>query len=212
MVVANIVREQPLQMEFVHCDDVVQQLMAATLDPSLRNAILPRAFERSPHWPDPQRANGRWHIYSVLAIPIEDQESRSRLERKRFPELLNDPQARRMLGDIEVENLTAIMTDHEEAVEHAEPEGWNCEEVHRRDGFSVIAKKGQTALGWLRISWCSFHPPGNRSLSNIEAQHEKLPVDARCSPSCILGHHAKDQFPHFLRNRSSPNRPSHFGN
>jgi len=29
--------------------------------------------------------------------------------------------------------------------------GWNGEEVHRRDGFSVIAKKGQPAFGWLRL-------------------------------------------------------------
>jgi hypothetical protein len=37
-------------------------------------------------------------------------------------------------------------------------------------------------------------------------------VDARRSPSWILGHHAKDQFPNFLRSLPSPNRPSHFGN
>jgi len=33
-----------------------------------------------------------------------------------------------MLGYLEVDNLTTIVTDHEEAVEHAEPEGWNGEE------------------------------------------------------------------------------------
>ncbi len=49
-----------------------------------------------------------------------------------------------MFGDIAVENLTTIVTDDEEAVEHAKSEGWNGEEVHRRDGFSVIPQKGQT--------------------------------------------------------------------
>jgi len=29
-----------------------------------------------------------------------------------------------MLGDIEVENLTTIVTDHEEAVKHGERDGW----------------------------------------------------------------------------------------
>ncbi len=37
-------------------------------------------------------------------------------------------------------------------------------------------------------------------------------MDARRSPSWILGHHAKDQFPNFLRSLSSPYRPAHFGN
>jgi hypothetical protein len=39
---------------------------------------------------------------------------------------------------IDVENLTTIVIDHEEAVEHAEPEGWNGEEVHRRDGYRSL--------------------------------------------------------------------------
>jgi hypothetical protein len=39
-----------------------------------------------------------------------------------------------VLGHIEVENLTTIVTEHEvhvEHVEHAEPDGWNGEEIHR---------------------------------------------------------------------------------
>jgi hypothetical protein len=45
MVVADILTEQPLQMAFVHCDDVVQQITAATLDPPLRHTVLPRTLE-----------------------------------------------------------------------------------------------------------------------------------------------------------------------
>src|ERR1700680_1308467 len=114
-------------MAFIHCNDVVQQIAAATLDPSLRDTVLPRAFERGPHEPDLQGSHRCRNLDSILAIPVEDQEPGSRFKWKRFPQLLHDPQARRMLRDIDVENLTMIVTDHEEAVEHAEAEGWNGE-------------------------------------------------------------------------------------
>jgi hypothetical protein len=76
VVVANVVRKQPSQMAFIHCNNMVQQIAAATFDPTFRYTVLPRTFERGPHRPDPQRANGIWHLCSVLAIPIEDQEPR----------------------------------------------------------------------------------------------------------------------------------------
>ena len=212
VVVADVFREQSLQMAFVHCNDVVQQVTAATLDPSLRDAILPRTFEGGSHRPDLQRSNDCGNLHSILAIPVEDEKPGSRFKRKRFPQLLHDPQARRMLGDVEVQNASTVVTDDEEAVEHTEGNRWNGEEVHRRDGFPMIAQKGEPAFGRFGISRCSFHPARDRSLGNIETEHEKLAVDARRSPSWILGHHAKDQFPNFLRSLSSSDRPSHSGN
>jgi len=97
-----------------------------------------------------------------------------------------------MFRDIDVKNLTTIVTDHEEAVEHAEPDGRNRKEVHRRDGFSVIAQKGEPSFGRLRVSRRTIHPAGYGALRNIETQHEELPVNARRAPSRILGHHLKD--------------------
>ena len=45
VVVAEVRRKQPLQMAFIDCNDVIQQVTAATADPALREAILPRTFE-----------------------------------------------------------------------------------------------------------------------------------------------------------------------
>ena len=65
-------------------------------------------------------------------VPIKDQELVLVFSRKRFSQLLRDPQATRMLGDVEVQNAPAIMSDHKDAVENAEREGWDSEEIHRR--------------------------------------------------------------------------------
>jgi hypothetical protein len=57
---------------------------------------------------------------------------------KRLAQLLDDPTARRMLRDVNVQDAPPIMTDDEEAVEHAERNRWHSEEVHCRDRLSMV--------------------------------------------------------------------------
>jgi len=51
-----------------------------------------------------------------ITIAVEDQEPRSQLELKRFPKLLNNPEARRMLCDVEVQSTPPVMPNDEEAI------------------------------------------------------------------------------------------------
>src|SRR5260370_4059152 len=51
-----------------------------------------------------------------------------------------------------------IVTDDEKAIEHAEGDRRNSEEVHRSNRFSVITEKGKPALARLRISRLQIHP------------------------------------------------------
>ena len=104
-----------------------------------------------------------------------------------------------MFGDIEVQNASAIVANDEEAVEQAEIDCGDGEEVHRGDGFPVVAKKGKPALAKLRILRRSFHPAGNRSFGDVKTEHEKFSVDARGSPAGVLGDHLEDQIASFFR-------------
>ncbi len=61
---------------------------------------------------------------------------------KRLPQLLDDPTARRMLRDINVQDAPTIVTDDEEAVENAERHRWHREEVHGGNRFPMVAKEG----------------------------------------------------------------------
>jgi hypothetical protein len=93
-------------------------------------------------------------------------------------------------------------------IQHTKGDRRYGEEVHRDNRFAVIAKKSKPAFAWLWIWRRSFHPTGDRSLGNIETQHQKLPVDARCSPGWIFCDHAENQFPHFLRSKQAAMRGS----
>ena len=98
-----------------------------------------------------------------------------------------------MFGDVEVQNAPAIVADDEEALEYAEGDCGNGEEIHRGDGFLVVTQKGQPALGWVWVCENSFHPAGNGSFGNIKTEHEKFSVDAGSSPAGVLGHHLEDE-------------------
>jgi hypothetical protein len=110
-----------------------------------------------------------------------------------------------------MQNAPPIMVDDEKAVEQIEGDRRNSEEVHRSDGFPMIAKEGEPTFGWLGIPRSSFHPAGDRSLGKIKPEHEKLAMDARRAPIWILNNHSEDQLPSLLRRLFSPNLRPDFG-
>ena len=82
-------------MAFIHCDNVVQQVSSAAFDPTLRNPVLPGTLEGGAERAYFQGSNGRGNLQPVFRIPVEDQKPGRRVEGKRLPELLNNPQLRR---------------------------------------------------------------------------------------------------------------------
>src|SRR5438445_7812152 len=112
-----------------------------------------------------------------------------------------------MLCDIEVQDTPTVVTDDETAIERAEGDRRNREQVHRGNRFPVITEKGKPAPGRLRISRRPFHPTRDRSLRDIKTEHAKLAMDAWRSPRGVLNDHSEDQFLNLLRRRLPPDRP-----
>jgi len=127
MVVTNILGEQSLQMAFIHRDNVVQQVLSATFDPTLRYTVLPGTLEGGADRGYIQGSEGPGNFQPVFRIPIEDEIPGSRPKWKRLPQLLDDPTARRMLRDVNVQDASTIVADDEEAVERAERDRWHGE-------------------------------------------------------------------------------------
>src|SRR5712692_67170 len=118
---------------------------------------------------------------TILGVPIEDEKSRSRLFGESLPQLLNDPATGGMSRYIEMQHPSAIMTYNEEAIEYAERQRWYGEEIHRGDGLPMIAQKGEPTFSGLRISRRSAHLTGAGSFRDVEAQHQQLTVNTRCT-------------------------------
>ena len=49
VIIADVLNQKPLQMLFVDGYHMIEQVMAATLDPTLRNPVLPGTLERGPY-------------------------------------------------------------------------------------------------------------------------------------------------------------------
>ena len=211
MVVTNILRQQSPQMAFIQRNNLVQQVSSAASHPPLRDAILPRRSERSLLGNDPGGFHRCDYLEAELLIAIKDHVFVRGFQGKRLPQLLNDPSARRMLRDVNVQDAPPIMTNDEEAVEHTERDRWHREEVHRRNRFPMISKEGQPALGPVRISRDSFHPTGDGSLGKFKTEHAEFPMDPRRSPGGVLNDHTEDQFPNLLGRRPSSDLPPDCG-
>jgi hypothetical protein len=112
-----------------------------------------------------------------------------------------------MPRDAEMQHTPAIVADDEETAENTKCKGWDGEEVHRRDHFTMVTQEGEPTFGSLGISRGSSHPTGDRSLGDVKTQHQQLAVDTRRAPGGILAHYPKDEIPHFLRNPFSADHP-----
>src|SRR3989442_7768416 len=164
VVVANILREPVFQVAFVNCDDVIQEITPATPYPTLCHSILPRTFERGADWTHAEGSNRCGDFQSILGITIKDDEPWSGFKWKCFSQLLDDPQACRMLCDIEVQDAPTVVTDDEKTIKGAERDRRNREEVHFGNRFPGSAEKEKPAPGWLRVSRRPFHPTRDRSV------------------------------------------------
>lgn len=85
LVVAEVFREPSLQMTFVECGDVIQQVTVATAYPTLGNSVLPRTLERSADTFGFHRSDRGGDFRSILGIPVEDEKPGCRPKWKCLP-------------------------------------------------------------------------------------------------------------------------------
>jgi len=116
-----------------------------------------------------------------------------------------------MTRDVEVEDTPTVVTDEEEAVQETEGDRGHREQVHGSNGFPVIAKKSEPTPCGLRVSWRLPHPARDRSLGHVKPKHYQFAVNARRTPSRILGDYLKDQVPDLPGQRLPPHSPPRSG-
>ena len=198
VIITDVLVHEAFQMPFVENDHMVEQISAAVPDPSLRNAVLPRASEAGLLGLDAEARHGVDHLRIEAGAVIEDQIARRGVVRERFPQLLSDPGARRMPGHVAVEDAPPIMRNDEKAVKNAEGERRHGEEVHRGNRFAMVVQKSYPSLCRLGIAGRFSHPAQHGSFRNIETKHLQLSVNPRRAPSGVVGDHAEDQLAQFF--------------
>ena len=109
VVVTDIIAEQSFQMGLVLSYHVVEKFTATASGPTLRHFILPRASNRRLYGCYFQIANGGRHFESVFGIMIEQQEFGTFGKGEGFSKLLGNPDAGRVLHDIDVDLVGPVI-------------------------------------------------------------------------------------------------------
>ena len=92
------------------------------------------------------------------------------LVREGVDDLPGGPFGAGMRGNIEVDDLAAIVTEHDEDIQDAERHGRNREEVAGRDVWYVIVQEGPPGLR--RRFPPEGHVPGHRPFGDVVTQQE----------------------------------------
>src|SRR6266478_35095 len=92
-----------------------------------------------------------------------------------------------------MDDPSAMMSEHDENEQYAEPGGGNREEIEGDEISDMVGEEGPPSLGCR----CAplRHQPGNGALREVEAELEELGMDAWRTPEGIRRGHAPDQSP-----------------
>jgi hypothetical protein len=192
-------------MHLVDHDDVIEQLAPTSSDPTLSDPVLPRRTKRYPLGCRPDRCDRVDDRPTEELVSIEDEVLRSRIERERFSDLLHDPARRWCIRDVEMNDLSTMMTDYDEHIEYAKGRGEDGEEVHRGDDFAVVLQERFPLLTSSAAGRQIQQAPRHRPLGDIDSEHEQLSMDPLRSPSIVVAH-AIDQIANLALNPRSPAR------
>ena len=133
-------------MALVEDKDAIKALAADTADDPLDVRILPRGASCGNDFLDAHVLDLRAEEVSVNRVTIAKQEARRFVVRKRFNDLLSRPLGCRMRGDVEVGEMSSMMTKNHEGEQYAERRCRYCEEIDGNDIAGMIVEKGPPRL------------------------------------------------------------------
>src|ERR1700716_900596 len=117
---------------------------------------------------------------AISPIPIADQIAGSLFPTASFRELICDPFCCRMRCNAKPQNLSSTMPHNQQAVEQPKRDCRDDEQIHRRHAVGMIIEKCFPTLG--RRPSTPGHILGYARLTDIDAELEKLSMDARRAP------------------------------
>ena len=87
-----------------------------------------------------------------------------------------------MLRDIQMEDPSTTVLDHEEAIQHAKRHSGHGEEIHGYDDVAVIAKESNPAFAGVVGRGQAPEIARNSAFRDVESEFQKLTVNSRSAP------------------------------
>ena len=114
MIIGKVGSEEPLEVRFVQDDDVIEALPAYGADQAFDIGILPGRARGGEYLFDTEAAHTATKPDVVDAVAIAQEISRGFVPGKCLHHLLCRPLTRGVFGDVEVDDLAAFVSQHQE--------------------------------------------------------------------------------------------------
>jgi hypothetical protein len=163
-------------MAFAQNEDMIETLMPDRADEALGEGILPRAVGRGQDFLDTHALYALPERLAIDAVAIAEQVLRRGLIGEGVDDLLGGPGCGGMLGDVEMDDTPAVVGEHDEDEEDAEPSGGHSKEI---DGDQVPDMVGEERPPGLRGLGTPFrHQAGHGALGHIDSDFQERAMDA----------------------------------
>jgi hypothetical protein len=191
MVIDEIAGQETAEVSLAKDEHVVQAFTPDRADEPLGERVLPRALRRRENLLDAHAFHAVPKWLPVDAVAVAEQIDRRGLVREGVHDLLGGPGRGGMLGDVEVDDTPAVVSEHDENEEDAEASGGHGKEV---DGDQVLDMVGEKRPPGLRGLGAPFgHEARDGTLGDVDAELQELAMNARGAPERIRGSHLPDE-------------------
>ena len=198
--------EDPPELSLVQSDDIVQTFPSDRTDHTFDVSILPRRSRGGRHLSDRHRCNVFAESPAVGAVPISNEKPRCRVPWKGLGNLSSRPFRCRVGGDAEMHDAPPFVAQDDKHKEELERDCGNHEEIDRSRTIHVIAEEYLPTL--IGIPGTAGHVLGHRGLTDLEAELQEFPVDARRAPQGIVRAHPPDERPKLAAHLGPPSARS----
>src|ERR1035441_6398512 len=192
IVIVGVGFQAPTQMHLAQDNDVVHTLTPDRSDQPLGKAVLPGRGWCGRLVPDAHGAQSACDDAAIDPIPIANEVARSFIPRKCLRYLTCNPFRRRICGDVDPDEVSAVEPDNDEGIEQVETNSWNNEQVHGGNVRRMVAQEGSPSLAGRRPSF--DHVLGDARLRDLKPKLEQFAVDAWRAPKRIFDAHPPDQY------------------
>ena len=141
VVIGEVGTENPFQVSLVQHNDVIQTLAADRTDQAFDVWILPGRSPRRDNLFNAHVGHTRFELVPVDAISIANQEARDFVVGECFDNLLCRPLGRRVLGHVEVDHRSSVMSQDDKSEQNVESSRRNREKVDCHDVLQVIVEE-----------------------------------------------------------------------
>src|SRR2546425_1530082 len=129
VVVRDVTAQQASEMPFVDHEDVIEAFPSNRPDDALGEGILPGRSRGNEDLAHPQAFRPPSEHVAVDGVPIAEQVLGRCLVREALDKLLGGPGGGWVIGDVEVDEFSTVVSKHQESEEQVKGEGRDDEEV-----------------------------------------------------------------------------------